>query len=126
MEVCPFGPWREVGPEDLVAPGRRAQPRPLLGRWQDEFAIIYDACAQAGLADPRRVDDLAMWEVASILGVNRESEWPEDAPISADTARGALAAAEGRDRPRATDPPPTREEWQRMVALMKSAKKRTG
>jgi hypothetical protein len=56
--------------------------------------------------------------------VNRESEWPEDAPISADTARSALAAAEGRERPTANTPPPTREEWNRMVALVQGAKKK--
>lgn len=72
-----------------------------------------------------------MWEIASILGVNRppaiddvEHQWPADAPISEAAARGALAAAEGRERPRAGDPPPTREEWQRMVALVQGAKRK--
>jgi hypothetical protein len=75
---------------------------------------------------------LAIWEVASILGVNRPAveadalAWPADAPISAAAARGALAYSEGRERPRADDPPPTQDEWRRMVALAQGAKKRSG
>lgn len=123
MEVRPFGPWRQANPDDLVGVGRRVNPRPLVGTWYDEFAIIYDAGAERGMA-PRVIDDLAIWEVAAVLGVNRESEWPTDAPISADTARNELAMRDGRPRPRASDPPPTREEWQRMVALVQGAKRK--
>lgn len=45
----------------------------------DDFAVLYEDCARVGLADPRRVDDLELWEAAAILGRNRPDE-DEDAP----------------------------------------------
>jgi hypothetical protein len=31
---------------------------------------VYRACAQVGLADPRKVDALELWEIAAVIGAN--------------------------------------------------------
>lgn len=46
----------------------------MAGLWLDELADLYSAMARAGLADPRRVDDLELWECASVLGLDRGKE----------------------------------------------------
>lgn len=91
----------------------------------DEFALLYDECFQVGGITSAQVDDLPLWEVASMLGRNRpepREEWPADAP-DIKMLRRMIALEEGRDPP-ARDTPIGDDEYARLLAAARAGSRK--
>lgn len=66
----------------------------MAGLWFDEIADVYDSCARCGLANPRDVDVLELWEIAAVLGLDSAEEATPQQPTSAPEARERDVVAE--------------------------------
>jgi hypothetical protein len=91
----------------------------------DEFALLYDECFHAGGITSAQVDDLPLWEVASMLGRNRpepREEWPTDAP-DIKTVRRHLALAENRPPP-PRDSPIDDAEYAKLITVARSGSRK--
>lgn len=75
------------------------------------FANVYRAMRDVGMPDPRRVDELELWEIAVLIGSDENEEKSDPyAHLRADLAyREAMAAFQAGEGPL---PDPTlRYEW---------------
>lgn len=82
----------------------------MAGNWRDGFAALYDACARAGLANPREVDRLELWEVAAVLGLDKAPQEGVGVPVGQrDIVAERLYAHEHGLPPPQPDPPQHRD-----------------
>lgn len=82
---CPFSPWRQ---RDQLNPGELADldsrpSSPLDDLWLGGFADLYRALA--GIMSPAEADDCELWQLAALLGADRQIQ--SDDPVDRIAAR---------------------------------------